>query len=69
MRMIAGAHQRSGFYVAKPALQGRFLEKLKFIWCVEARNREMVAGRPQVLTNGEDVYSAGTEISKYLNQL
>ena len=62
MGVITRAHQRPRFHVAKTASESRFPQELKLLRGIKARDWQMVARRTQVLSEGEDIHSARTEI-------
>src|ERR1700691_1775201 len=69
VRMIAGAHQRSGLDVPETEAQ-RFVPQLtEFLWRVEARDRQVVAGRTQILSYGKNVNPALAEMAEHFDQL
>ncbi len=67
--VIAGAHQRAGFHVTEAHLQRLFFKEAKLFRRVQARHRQVVFRRPQILADGEDVDFARGQIAKYLQQL
>src|ERR1700733_1480777 len=67
--MIAGAHQRTGLNVAEAEAQRSLPQLAELLRRVEARNRQVIARRTQILTHGKNVDAAATEIAKHLDQL
>src|ERR1019366_5333278 len=68
VRVIAGAHHRSGLDVAEAEAQ-RFIPQLtEFLRRVEAGDRQVVARGAQILAHGENVNAAAAEIAEYLDE-
>src|SRR6476660_7520537 len=61
VRMITGAHQRAGLHMTEAAIKCFTLQILKFAGSVKARDRKMIARRPQVLSNRQDIHSTPAE--------
>src|SRR5215510_9158050 len=69
MRMVAGTHERSRFYVAETELQGFVFHELEFRRRVEARDRQVILGRTKILPHCENIHAAIAQIAENFNQL
>ncbi len=58
VRVIARAHHWSRFNVAETKAQSMVSQVNKLLRFVEARDRQMIFGRPQILADGKDVIDA-----------
>src|SRR5579863_4806573 len=68
MRVIARAHQRPRFDMPESHLQCVRLQLRKFARSIKARHRKMIARRPQILADGENVAAHPGQIATYLQQ-
>ena len=64
VRVVAGADEGAGFYVAEAHLHGFVLEEGELVGGVEAGHREMIARGAEVLADGEDVDLAVGEVAE-----
>jgi len=69
VRVVAGADEGAGFYVAEAHLHGFVLEEGELVGGVEAGHREMVSRGAQVLADSEDVDFAVGEVAEHAEEL
>ena len=68
VRMIARAHQWSGFDVAEAEAQGFVPQIAEFLRRVETGNGQVVPRGTQILAYGKNVDAAAAEIAEHLDQ-
>src|SRR5580704_2464348 len=68
VRVIAGAHQRSGLDVAEAEAQRLLPQLAEFLRRVEPGYGQVVARGAEILTHGKNVNAAATEVAEHLNQ-
>ena len=54
--------------MAEAQAQGLFLQELEFLRRIKTRNRQMIVGRSQVLSDGQDVNFPVGKIAKNLKE-
>lgn len=68
MRVVAGADERAGFYVAEAHLERLVFEFGEFAGRVKARHGEMIPRGAQILPDGQDVATGVRQIAEDFQQ-
>ena len=63
--VVRAADQGAGLDVADAQAAAFLLERGKLVWRIEARHRQLFAGRPQILANRDDVNSYAAQILQH----
>src|SRR5207245_7122507 len=68
-RVVGAAHQRAGLYVAEAKLERLDLQGGELGWGDVARDRQMVGGRPQILSDRKDLDVMRAQVAEDLDHL